>query len=71
VSSSEDASIMVCFDPRGFFPISIICYSQIWDYDAGDFERSLKGHTDAVQDICFDHTGKFLGKQVDHFILYT
>ena len=36
-------------------------YPQIWDYDAGDFERSLKGHTDAVQDICFDHTGKFLG----------
>ena len=36
--------------------------TQVWDYDAGDFERSLKGHTDAVQDICFDHTGKFLGQ---------
>ena len=37
---------------------------QVWDYDAGDFERSLKGHTDAVQDICFDHTGKLLGEYV-------
>ena len=37
---------------------------QVWDYDAGDFERSLKGHTDAVQDICFDHTSKLLGEYV-------
>lgn len=33
---------------------------QVWDYETGDFERTLKGHTDSVQDISFDHTGKLL-----------
>ena len=32
----------------------------MWDYEAGDFERTLKGHTDSVQDISFDQTGKLL-----------
>ncbi|KAG1673903.1 Lissencephaly-1 [Nymphon striatum] len=32
----------------------------IWDYETGDFERTLKGHTDSVQDIAFDHNGKWL-----------
>ena len=35
---------------------------KVWDYETGDFEKTLKGHTDAVQDIAFDNTGKFLGK---------
>lgn len=35
---------------------------QIWDYETGDHEKTLKGHTDAVQDLSFDHTGKILGK---------
>lgn len=35
---------------------------KVWDYETGDFERTLKGHTDAVQDLSFDHTGKILGK---------
>lgn len=35
---------------------------KVWDYETGDFERTLKGHTDAVQDLSFDHTGKFLGE---------
>ena len=35
---------------------------QVWDYETGDYERTLKGHTDSVQDISFDHTGKWLGK---------
>ena len=46
----------------------MICNLQVWDYDAGDFERSLKGHTDSVQDICFDHTGKFLGKLIVYLV---
>ena len=33
---------------------------KVWDYETGDFERTLKGHTDAVQDLAFDHTGNFL-----------
>lgn len=35
-------------------------FPQVWDYEAGDFERTLKGHTDSVQDISFDQTGKLL-----------
>lgn len=35
---------------------------KVWDYETGDFERTLKGHTDAVQDLSFDHTGKVLGE---------
>ncbi|KAI8391603.1 dynein regulator [Radiomyces spectabilis] len=33
---------------------------KIWDYEAGDFERTLKGHTKAVQDLAFDPKGNFL-----------
>lgn len=33
---------------------------KIWDYETGDFERTLKGHTKAVQDIAFDPKGNFL-----------
>ena len=28
----------------------------MWDYETGDFERTLKGHTDSVQDFSFDHS---------------
>ena len=34
----------------------------MWDYETGDFERTIKGHTDTVQDVAFDHTGKVLGE---------
>ena len=37
---------------------------KVWDYETGDFERTLKGHTDAVQDLSFDHTGKILGEML-------
>lgn len=34
---------------------------KMWDYESGNFERTLKGHTDVVQDIAFDpHSGKLL-----------
>lgn len=38
----------------------MIVFDQVWDYETGDFERTLKGHTDSVQDISFDLTGKLL-----------
>ena len=34
---------------------------KLWDYETGNFERTLKGHTDVVQDIAFDpQSGKLL-----------
>lgn len=35
---------------------------KIWDFETGEYERTLKGHTDSVQDIAFDGQGKLLGK---------
>uniref|UniRef100_A0A1B0A3Q7 PAC1-like LisH-like dimerisation domain-containing protein n=1 Tax=Glossina pallidipes TaxID=7398 RepID=A0A1B0A3Q7_GLOPL len=36
---------------------------KIWDFETGEYERSLKGHTSSVQDIAFDSQGKLLGIQ--------
>ncbi|CAJ0918669.1 19262_t:CDS:2 [Entrophospora sp. SA101] len=33
---------------------------KIWDYETGEFERTLKSHTKAVQDITFDPKGNHL-----------
>ncbi|KAI8318458.1 lissencephaly-1 [Martensiomyces pterosporus] len=33
---------------------------KIWDSESGDFERTLKGHTKAVQDMTFDTKGQIL-----------
>ena len=41
--------------------MNIFFFSQVWDYETGDYERTLKGHTDSVQDVAFDSTGKVLG----------
>jgi len=32
----------------------------VWDYETGECERTLRGHTNAVQDIAFDQTGNIL-----------
>lgn len=34
---------------------------KVWDYESGEFERTLKGHTNSVQSLDFDHTGNLLG----------
>lgn len=34
---------------------------KIWDWETGEFERTLKGHTRAVNDIDFDSRGNLLG----------
>ena len=34
---------------------------KIWDWETGEFERTLKGHTRAVHDVDFDSKGNFLG----------
>ncbi|TFY77049.1 hypothetical protein EWM64_g6963 [Hericium alpestre] len=33
---------------------------KIWDWETGEFERTLKGHTKSVQDVDFDHKGNLL-----------
>lgn len=35
-------------------------FHQVWDFESGEFERTLKGHTDSVQDVSFDVSGKLL-----------
>ena len=35
---------------------------KVWDYETGDFERTLKGHTKTVQDCDFDSKGNLLGQ---------
>lgn len=34
---------------------------KIWDWETGEFERTLKGHTRAVNDVDFDSKGNLLG----------
>lgn len=38
----------------------LYCCRQVWDFESGELEQTLKGHTDAVQDVAFDPTGKYL-----------
>jgi platelet-activating factor acetylhydrolase IB subunit alpha len=47
------------------------CTVKVWDYESGEYERTLKGHTDSVQDIAFDTQGKFLGKNLVGFLNHT
>jgi len=35
---------------------------KIWDWETGEFERTLKGHTRSVNDVDFDSKGNFLGE---------
>lgn len=36
---------------------------KVWDCDSGELIRTLKGHTNTVQSVDFDHTGKYLGTE--------
>lgn len=33
---------------------------KIWDFDTGILEKTLKGHTAAINDISFDPNGKYM-----------
>lgn len=37
---------------------------KVWDWETGDFERTVKGHTKPVQDVDFDSKGNYVGKRV-------
>lgn len=41
---------------------------KVWDFETGEYERTLKGHTDSVQDIAFDLQGKILGMNGTFFL---
>lgn len=41
---------------------------KVWDFETGEYERTLKGHTDSVQDIAFDAQGKVLGQKTILFL---
>ena len=45
------------------FVISLSIYPrfQLYDYESGEFERTLKGHTNSVQDLAFSPDGTQLG----------
>lgn len=40
---------------------------KIWDWETGEFERTVKGHTKAVADVDFDSKGNFLGASLSPF----
>lgn len=35
---------------------------KIWDWEGGELERTVKGHTKAVMDVDFDSRGTYMGK---------
>lgn len=37
---------------------------KVWDWETGELERTLKGHTKAVKDVDFDSKGNLLGSSV-------
>lgn len=39
---------------------------KIWDWETGEFERTLKSHTKNVSDVDFDSKGSFLGWYLSH-----
>ncbi|CAG8440292.1 2076_t:CDS:10 [Acaulospora morrowiae] len=43
---------------------------KIWDYETGEFERTLKGHTKSVQDIAFDPKGNYLGTAIQYLLMF-
>lgn len=42
---------------------------KIWDWESGDFERTVKGHTKAVMDVDFDPKGAMMGQSLPDRIL--
>lgn len=40
---------------------------KVYDWETGDFERTIKGHTKPVQDVDFDSKGNFLGQCLDGY----
>lgn len=43
---------------------------KVWDWEGGDLERTVKGHTKAVQDVDFDPKGALMGTFSAHTPLH-
>ena len=43
---------------------------KIWDWETGEFERTLKGHTRHVTDLDFDSKGNLLGMLRRTFVVF-
>jgi platelet-activating factor acetylhydrolase IB subunit alpha len=52
----------VIFHP--VFPLLVTCSEDasviVWDYESGEFERTLKGHTGSINDVAFNGAGTAL-----------
>ena len=44
---------------------------KVWDWETGELERTLKGHTKRVTDAEYDSKGKSLGALLLTFAMYT
>ncbi len=59
----RDSITRLAFHP--FYPLLVSASDDasiiVWDYESGLMERSMRGHTNNVNDIAFDTTGKLLG----------
>lgn len=63
-TSSEDATIKV--GSAGWLTLlhssRVLTWGeQLWDFETGEFERTLKGHTSVVQSVAFHPSGEMLG----------
>ena len=43
---------------------------KVWDWETGELERTLKGHTKAVKDVDFDSKGNIIGASTNLFRMW-
>ncbi|KAJ1510358.1 protein with putative role during mitosis [Coelomomyces lativittatus] len=43
---------------------------KLWDFETGEYEKSLKGHTKSITHITYDEEGKYLGETFFFFFFF-